>query len=177
MWVFTYKLPGSYYIFAPRAPLIAEEGGYSWVNVQTGKRSRFEEYAAFTNILLKRMIDWTTAQNVNPDKINLIGFSQGAALCYVMTLLNPNQIGRVACLSGFLPTLPENLIKPDSLSGKSFFIAHGCMDEMVPVEEARTAAEIVKEAGAKVIYCEDDVGHKLGLSCFNGLENFFSSTV
>jgi phospholipase/carboxylesterase len=176
MWVFTHKLPRSYYIFAPRAPMIAEEGGYSWVDVHAGNRSRFEEYAAMADLLINRVISWVNSFKVRSHHINLIGFSQGAALCYVISVLHPDRVGKIACLSGFLPTLPENGIKPGTLNGKAFFIAHGCMDELVPVEEARTAASIIKKAGAKVIYCEDDVGHKLGLSCFNGLEQFFTTT-
>jgi phospholipase/carboxylesterase len=176
MWVFTHKLPGNYYVFAPRAPRNAEEGGFSWVDIHAGERSQFEDYAAIANALLDRMADWVKSAQINTSQYNFIGFSQGAALCYVLSLLHPEKIGRVACLSGFLPAHPSYKNITNVLNGKTFFIAHGCMDEMVPVEEARSAVKIIQSAGAKVVYCEDDVGHKLGVSCFNGLEEFFSTT-
>jgi hypothetical protein len=33
---------------------------------------------------------------------------------------------------------------------------------------------LLELGGASVIYCEDDVGHKLSSSCFRGMETFFA---
>jgi len=53
------------------------------------------------------------------------------------------------------------------------FITHGSKDILVPVDRARQAAELFDLVGAKVTYCEHDVGHKLNASCFRGLEIFY----
>ena len=53
------------------------------------------------------------------------------------------------------------------------FLAHGAFDEIVPVGRAREAVKLLGQAGAQVTYCEDDVGHKLSLSCFQSLQTFF----
>jgi phospholipase/carboxylesterase len=54
------------------------------------------------------------------------------------------------------------------------FIAHGTTDNLVPVEMARESANLLKQAGANVTYCEEEVGHKLSAPCFRGLEAFFA---
>jgi predicted esterase len=48
------------------------------------------------------------------------------------------------------------------------------MDEMVNVQIARRSVELLKQAGADVTYCEDEVGHKLSAGCQRALETFFA---
>jgi predicted esterase len=88
--------------------------------------------------------------------------------------MQPEKVSVFAGLSGFLPQQADSLINRHPLKGKKAFIAHGTRDEMVEVARARKAVEELEEAGAAVTYCEDDVGHKLSLTCFKGLETFFA---
>ncbi len=113
--------------------------------------------------------------NVALSHVSLVGFSQGTALSYTFALMYPERVTSVAGLSGFLPEGAIDLVSSRPLLGKRIFIAHGTRDELVSVERARLAVELLKQAGAQVTYCEDDVGHKLSMSCFHGLQAFFSS--
>ena len=106
---------------------------------------------------------------------NFVGFSQGAALAYTFALLYPEGVSSLAGLSGFLPDGALTLAKGQPLKRKPIFLAHGTQDELVPVKRARQAVKLLEQAGAQVTYCEDDVGHKLSVSCFRGLESFFRS--
>jgi hypothetical protein len=47
------------------------------------------------------------------------------------------------------------------------------MDDLVPVNRARLTVELLEKAGARVIYCEENVGHKLSANCFRGMGEFF----
>ena len=107
------------------------------------------------------------------DRFNLLGFSQGAALCFVFTLALPHRVKSLAGLSGFLPTGAGSLISHEHLTGKRIFLAHGTRDEVVPVERSRESATVFERAAAVVSYCEDDIGHKLSAGCFKGLGTFF----
>jgi phospholipase/carboxylesterase len=80
----------------------------------------------------------------------------------------------VASLSGFLPDGLDMITARNSFSEKPIFLAHGSRDELVPIERARSAVDILGKAGGNVTYCEDDVGHKLSASCFRGLEGFLA---
>jgi phospholipase/carboxylesterase len=66
--------------------------------------------------------------------MELIGFSQGAALSNTLALLHPERIQALAALSGFMPRGAEDLFGRRPLVGKSVFIAHGRQDYMIPVE-------------------------------------------
>ena len=105
-----------------------------------------------------------------------MGFSQGAAMSNVLAFLYPQRIQKVGILAGFVPAELKNLVPQRPLEGKSFFVAHGTKDEAVTVERARESIKILEQAGAQVTYCEDNVGHKVSLSCLRALKEFFAAT-
>jgi predicted esterase len=45
----------------------------------------------------------------------------------------------------------------------------------VSLEKARDAVEGLKSAGADVIYCEEEVGHKLSSGCFRAMDSYFAT--
>jgi len=58
------------------------------------------------------------------------------------------------------------------LAGKNIFVAHGTLDQMVPIDRARASIGLLEQAGAQVTYCEDEVGHKLSANCLRALEAY-----
>jgi predicted esterase len=56
-------------------------------------------------------------------------------------------------------------------------MAHGTLDELVPVVRARQAVALLQQAGAQVDYCEDNVGHKLSATCFRSMQVFFEDVI
>jgi phospholipase/carboxylesterase len=111
--------------------------------------------------------------NADTSRLHLVGFSQGAALAYTMAILHPERITSLAVLSGFMPDGASSWLDTGRLQGMPVFAAHGTQDDLVPVERARKSVEMLEKAGASVTYCEDDVGHKLSVKCFRGLEAFY----
>ncbi len=71
----------------------------------------------------------------------------------------------MAALSGFIPEHAEEMLTSKKFSGKSIFITHGRKDELIQVEQARRAAALLTSAGAQVVYCESDAGHKVSVEC------------
>lgn len=104
--------------------------------------------------------------------IHLVGFSQGAALSYSFAVTHPHRIRSIAGLSGFLPDGFQGLIATQPLAGLPVFVAHGSQDQLVPVDRARQGVELLQQLGARVSYCEDNVGHKLSASCYRSMQEF-----
>jgi phospholipase/carboxylesterase len=175
MWIFARKLVGKYWIFAPRGTLSAPEGGYGWLPHVSLENQHLADFAGVTAELLQGIAQWGMQAGVPPETLeqplNVMGFSQGAALAYAIASLHPKRVGRIAALAGYLPNTSPEIFH--NLAGKKIFIAHGSQDEIVPVSYAQKAAALLQNAGAQVTYCESDVGHKLSLACLNGLETFF----
>jgi len=74
-----------------------------------------------------------------------------------------------------MPPGVDDLISKKSLVGKNIFVAHGTLDQKVPVDLARASMGLLEQAGAQITYCEDDVGHKLSANCLRALEDYLSS--
>lgn len=174
MWVFTRNLPQDYWLLALRAPHPAPQGGYSWVADRPGSAREFDAFAAVVPGLIASVQAWLKERGAPLQPLHLMGFSQGAALCYTLLLTQPDLIGKTAALAGMLPNGAEKHAPPGSLDGKSVLITHGIQDSIVPVSMARVAASVLHEAGADVTYCEDDSGHKLGPGCHKSLGSFFA---
>ena len=103
-----------------------------------------------------------------------MGFSQGAAMSNLLAFLYPQRIRKVGILAGFVPSGLEELVTKRPLEGKPFFVTHGTKDEMVTIDRARASMALLEQAGAKVTYCEDEVGHKISVTCLRALKDFFA---
>jgi phospholipase/carboxylesterase len=172
MWVFATRLPKDAWLVAPRGLYKAPLGGYSWY----AQKSKAWPWVDDFYPALESLQTLLTVENfplADFNKLRLVGFSQGAALAYTYALSFSGRVRSLAGLSGFLPDGANALVRDLPLRDKPVFIAHGKQDMLVPVERARQAVELLNQAGARVSYCEDDVGHKLSANCFRGMQAFF----
>ena len=172
MWVFAPRLPKNALLIAPRGLFATAGGGYSWYPKQSKPLPWFDDFLP----AIEQVFDTICVKNFPSgdfSSLHLVGFSQGAALACCMTVIYPERVASLAGLSGFLPDGAATRLSTGRLKGLPIFIAHGTQDERVPVERARSAVADLEKAGAKVTYCEDDVGHKLSSKCFHGLEAFY----
>jgi phospholipase/carboxylesterase len=175
MWVFTRHLPLNYSILAPRAPHFAPEGGYSWRKIEPGTWGvpSVDDLRPALESLLAFLDDWSTSEGMNLQQFDLMGFSQGAAMAYTLTLLYPDRVHALAALSGFLPEGAENILIEHPLLGKPVFVSHGRQDKMIPVARAQEAVALLRASGVRVTYCESDAGHKVSKDCLHAMEEFF----
>ena len=177
MWVFARDLPAHCWMVAPRAPYRAQQGGYTWRPHATSDTGwpRFEELRPSAEALIGHIDKYQASAGLDPAQpSDVIGFSQGAALSSILAFLYPDRIRKLGILAGFVPSGMENLTAKRPLEGKTVFVAHGTKDETVPVDRARASIKILEQAGAQVTYCEDEVGHKVSLTCLHALRKFFA---
>jgi phospholipase/carboxylesterase len=176
MWVFAPRMPTGAILLFPRGLYTSPLGGYGWHPYRNKVWPGIDDFRPALDKLLSVLTPGNFPQ-ADFNRLHLTGFSQGAALVYTFAILQPARVASFAGLSGFLPDNAESLPLSDGLHGKPVFIAHGDQDDLVPVSRAREAVAMFQNAGARVTYCEDEVGHRLSASCFRGLEAFFASQV
>lgn len=176
MWVFARDLPAHYWIVAPRAPYTADPSGYSWRPSQFGNLDGpgLEWLRQSAEALIRLVDAYAASVGIDSSVFDIMGFSQGAAMCNVLAFLYPHRIRKTGILAGFVPTGLEELVSQRPLEGKPFFVAHGTKDETVKVDRARVSIALLEQAGAKVTYCEDDVAHKVSANCLRALKEFLS---
>jgi phospholipase/carboxylesterase len=175
MNIFVRNFNEDYLLISPRGSVISPQGGHGWVALEEKKFPGAQEFLPAAATLVEELKTWIVLNGYKPSNLNLIGFSQGACMAYILSIMYKDLFEKTACLSGYLPGGLENRLFPQSLAGQRFFITHGTLDETVPVEFARNSAKTLIAAGADVNYCEENVGHKLSLPCFKALENFIQN--
>ena len=175
MTVFTRNLPRDAWIFSPRAPNPADEGGFKWITSKNGMRASFEESQQATSHLHEVFEGWKKSFHLHAPSVDVIGFSQGAVISAAYTLLYPQEVNRAAFLSGFLPADTPDFIPTGQLKGKPVFVAHGSQDKTVPLAKAQQTVSWLEQWGAEVTYCEATVGHRLSAHCFKSFANFFKN--
>ena len=149
MWIFANNLPPDYWMIAPRAPHPSqmEQGGYSWRPPQSESepedRPRREELRASAEALLHLVDEYAASAGLDAGTFDVMGFSQGAAMCSLLAFLYPKRIRKVGILAGLVPSGLEELVSQRPLEGKPFFVAHGTKDETITIERARASIEIL----------------------------------
>jgi predicted esterase len=176
MWVFARDRAAHYWMVAPRAPYVAEPSGYSWrpPQFETLDGPSLEQLKQSAEALIRLVDAYSASAGIEASTFDVMGFSQGAAMCNVLAFLYPQRIRKTGILAGFVPSGLEELVSQRPLEGKPFFVAHGTKDEKVTVDRARSSIALLEQAGADVMYCEDDVAHKVSLNCLRALKEFFS---
>jgi phospholipase/carboxylesterase len=101
------------------------------------------------------------AHNIDPQRLYLMGFSQGAIMSATLALTVPEQVRGVIMHSGYVPTESAIDLHPEGIKDKPFFVAHGKYDDVIPVTFGRDAEEYLSEAGARLTYREYPIGHTI----------------
>ncbi|MDB3914083.1 alpha/beta hydrolase-fold protein [Flavobacteriaceae bacterium] len=171
LFSFADELPETLVIVSLRAPYEMGHGGYAWYDINLdSKNNKFSDLNQARKSLQKitTTIDYIkTKHNTNPNNTFLLGFSQGAILSYALSFNFPNKIEHVIALSGYLNSelIPkENTQKIHT----DYYISHGAVDQVIPVEWARKAGPFLDSKGLKNKYSEYPVGHGVAP------QNFFS---
>ncbi|MDH5606424.1 MAG: dienelactone hydrolase family protein [Anaerolineae bacterium] len=175
MWVFGSQLPPKYLMVAPRAPhksMDPKYGGYSWLARRPSVWPDLEDFRVSVDALHGLIDNLNGTLQGDFSKFHIAGFSQGAAVSYAYALIHPSRIISVAGLAGFMPEKADSAAAAKPLIDIPVFMGHGNQDETVPIEMAYHAQKVMESAGAKVSFCESDVGHKLGANCFRGYRQF-----
>jgi phospholipase/carboxylesterase len=157
-------VPPEYVVVAARAPFVKTIGSYAWfsVNFAMGKPIINPEEAEQSRIMLMKFINQLIEKyNADSNNIYLVGFSQGAIMCYSVALTNPGRIKGFAALSGrILPEIKPLVIPSETLSKLKVLISHGEEDNKLPVRYARDAKEYIESLHIPLTYIEwPDTGH------------------
>jgi len=173
MWVFRKTIPQPWLVVAPRAPLPDEEY-FSWLRQPPDKWPDLAAFAPAVEALARFLRALPSLYNADPERIYLLGFSQGAAVAFAAALMTPKLVRGVAGLVGFAPEVPPEQVA-GKLDGMPIFIAAGTQDRTIPYDRAQHAAELLRRAGADVEFHEYATGHKLPAAGIKDLRAWFNA--
>ena len=164
LFSFAPELPKEYYVISVRAPFDLQPYGHAWYAIHfdadENKFSDNDEAKESVQLIANFIDEMVKEYPIDTANINLIGFSQGAILSYATALTFPEKIAKVVALSGYLnlDIVPENIDKK-AISHLKFFVSHGTVDQVIPVDWARKAKPALENLGLEVTYNEYPIGH------------------
>lgn len=174
LFSFATELPNNAYVVSVQAPLSLGFGAYAWYPINfDADENKFSDpndgkkAVQFIHTFINELIEHYP---IDINKLFLVGFSQGAILSYATAFTYPNTIPYVVALSGylnkdFISDLPQQI-------STSFFISHGSVDQVIPVEWARKSPIILNELNISNIYKEYPVGHGVHPTNFYDFHNW-----
>jgi len=131
---------------APNAPNRYDQGlsGYQWISsgirVESEVVAAVKESAAILDVFIDQELQ---NAGIGPEKLALVGFSQGTMMSLYIAPRRTQSIAGVLGYSGRL--VGADLLEADTVSRPPIFLAHGAMDPIVPVESMDVAEKILSE--------------------------------
>ena len=177
LFSFAPELPDDSYVISVRAPYDLQPYGHAWYAIHfDADENKFSDnvQAKQSVELIAGFIDEIVKQYpIDTENVTLIGFSQGAILSYATALTYPEKISKVVALSGYFnqEILPE-IIDTKAISHLKFFVSHGSVDQVIPVDWARKAKPALENLGLEVEYQEYPIGHGVSPKNFYDFKNW-----
>lgn len=177
LFSFAPELPDDSYVISVRAPYDLQPYGHAWYAIHfDADENKFSDnvQAKQSVEIIASFIDEIVKQYpIDAKNVTLIGFSQGAILSYATALTYAEKISKVVALSGYFnqEILPE-VIDTKAISHLKFFVSHGSVDQVIPVDWARKAKPALENLGLEVEYQEYPIGHGVSPKNFFDFKNW-----
>jgi len=174
-------LPDELHVISLRAP-DPLQGGYTWYELDLsagGLESSQPDSADFRRSLdlVAESVDAAVeSYDLDPDRLGLLGFSQGAITSLSLVLEEPDRYAWVVALHGYLAEAHADL-DPDGIEGKPVFVGAGAGDRVIPESRSAAAADQFDELGAAVTRGSYPGGHGIGQQELSDVVAFVESQV
>ena len=160
-------LPDGLLWISPRAPHKLGNAAYEWYRVQVIGKPDPEKIVLALETIDHFIDEILSAYPIDPQKLFLLGFSQGSLLSMCYALGRPYRIAGVIAQSGYIPNGAPNSadwqIKESNVKDKPFILTHGEQDTMIPIDWARTSRDLLQKLGVYLSYYEFQMGHQVNM--------------
>jgi phospholipase/carboxylesterase len=181
LFSFATELPEELLIVSVRAPYDMNFGGFAWYAITLDANDeKFSDLDEARKSLTKiaSFIDYVkTTYKTDSNNTFLLGFSQGAILSYALSLNYPNKVNHVIALSGYIndDLVPNNV--NDLNITTDYYISHGTVDQVLPVDWARKAPEYLNANNLENVYSEYPVGHGVAPQNFYSFKSWIEKRI
>jgi phospholipase/carboxylesterase len=165
-------LPQGLLWISPRAPLLLGPGSYEWYRVQVIGKPDPEHVLAALEAIDQFVDEILATYPVDPQKLFLLGFSQGSILSMCYALTHPERVAGVIAQSGYIPNNIELEIDETGLKGKPFILTHGEQDTMLPVDWGRASRDRLQTLGVDLEYHEFQMGHNVSMESLEVIDKW-----
>lgn len=156
-------LPGGLLWISPRAPLRLGPSSYEWFRVRVIGKPDPEQVASALETIDHFVDEILSAYPIDPQKLFLLGFSQGSLLSMCYALIHPARVAGVVAQSGYIPNGVDLEIGEIDMKNKPFILTHGEHDTLIPIEWGRASRDLLQKLGVDLAYHEFQMGHSVSI--------------
>ncbi len=151
---------------APERPVTINNGFAmrAWYDIKTmDLQSRADETGVRQSAAqVQALIDKVIAGGIAPEKIMLAGFSQGGVIALHLLPRLPYKIAGVMALSTYMCVPDQLKAEMNELNKRTpVLVAHGTMDDVVPLMAGKAAFDSLKYAGFNVSWRDYRMAHSV----------------
>lgn len=165
--------PGLLWV-SPRAPLELGPGSYEWYRVRVIGRPDPDQVLSALETIDHFVDEVLATYPVDPQKLFLLGFSQGSILSLSYTLTHPGRVAGAIVQSGYLPENVQLEIDEAAIQGKPFIVTHGEQDTLLPVEWGRASRDRLAKLGVDLEYHEFPMGHNISMESLAAIDKWLA---
>ncbi len=177
LFSFASELPQELCVLSVRAPYDLDPYGHAWYAInfdaEQGKWSDDQQAIASREKIVGFIEGACKAFDLDESNVTLLGFSQGTILSYAVALSYPEKIKNVIALSGYINEgILDSAYASKDHSKLSFYISHGQVDQVIPIEWAQKAPPFLNQMGITHQYEEFPVGHGVAPQNFHSFKSW-----
>lgn len=165
LFSFADLLDPRFLVLSVRAPLVRGPDSFAWFEVQflpDGFAINPEQLHASRDRLIQFIGEAVAAYGADPQRVYLLGFSQGAILSLTIALSSPATVAGIAALSGRIPPEVRPWVAPPAeLAGLPVLVVHGTHDRVIPISYGRDARQLLAALPVDLTYHEYDIAHEI----------------
>ena len=137
--------------------------GYTWFSPGMGGRHTPEQFERTVGVVSAFIDCALDRYPVDPDRVALLGFSQGGSIGYRLALSDPRRFAGFAALStSFSAEAATGIATTPELREFPVLLQHGADDPAIPIARAREARERLQALRIDPDYREYAMGHEIG---------------
>lgn len=159
-----YLAAGQFLVICPQGPVEVPLGpmvGYGWFPLTMGAPPDPGAFAAGADAA-RRFVDTAVRRYpVDPNKLVMLGFSQGGVMAYALALAQPERFAGLVALSSWFPAPLAQTLPPHDRGRLPTLVQHGTRDEMIDITRARESIEHLRRLQVPVTYREFEMGHEI----------------
>jgi phospholipase/carboxylesterase len=173
---------GQLLVLCPQGPIETPIGpginGFGWFPLANGGKRDVPAILSSRKHLSEFLKASLDRYPIDPNRLIVLGFSQGGAMAYSLALGEPGRFAALVSISSWLSTeLLEQLPSTDGARSLPTLVQHGTQDPRIEVDRARKSVEILRDLKVPVSYREYDMGHEINQRSLTDLSNWLEEKV
>lgn len=165
---------GEVLFLCPQGPMAIEAGpgqrAYGWFPLSGRGEIEVSALVGARGALEGFLDDAMAVHPIDPERLVIMGFSQGGVMAYDLALGRPERFAALVALSSWLPDqIVDHLPPNEARAALPTLLIHGSKDPMVAIDNAQAARTKLSALGIEAAWGEYEMGHEINQNALRDL--------